>query len=124
MLPQSLRKLTVLYVEDEVLIAMDGEETLRALGLESISVAMSFKDAQAAMSCDRFDLALLDINLGGGQTSLALADALHADGTKIIFVSGYTGSDGLKTRLNAPLVGKPFDEEALAAAIQMVLTSR
>ena len=40
MLPMSLRRCKVLYVEDEPLIAMDGESMLRDLGLEAI-VGMS-----------------------------------------------------------------------------------
>lgn len=120
MLPESLKKLTVLYVEDEVLIAMDGEVMLRDLGFADVSVAMSYADAEATISRNQFDLALFDINLGGGQTSLMLADAVFAKGTKVIFVSGYANSEGLKSRLKGPLLGKPFDAKTLASAIQTV----
>ena len=121
MLRESLKKLTVLYVEDEVLIAMDGEETLREMGFADVSVAMSYADAQATISRNRFDLALLDINLGGGQTSFTLADVVVAKGTKVIFLSGYTSSEGLLSRLKGPLIGKPFDANSLAEAIEIVM---
>jgi CheY-like chemotaxis protein len=121
MQPQNLTKLRVLYVEDEVLIALDGEETLRGMGFKDITVAMSYRDAAAAIAAKDFDLALLDINLGGGRTSLALADTLMERGTRVVFLTGYTITDGLRERLKAPLVGKPFEENVLRERILSVL---
>lgn len=121
MLPQKLKPLKVLYIEDEVLIALDGEQILRSLGFEDITVAMSFHAGEKAIDNQKFDLALLDINLGGGKTSLTLADRLMGDGVRVLFLSGYSMSDGLRERLKAPSVGKPFDEVVLGDAIQAVL---
>lgn len=121
MQPRNLKKQRVLYVEDEVLIALDGEEALRDMGFEDVVVAMSYKDAEAAIAREEFDLALLDINLGGGQTSLTLADTLFEKGSKVLFISGYTTTEGLRNRLKAPLLPKPFDEKTLLAAIESVL---
>jgi DNA-binding NtrC family response regulator len=121
MLLPSLKSKTVLYVEDEALIAMDGEAILRDMGFEQISVFLSFRDAQAAISSQSFDLALLDINLGGGETSLPLADALLTKGTRIMFASGYNSSEGLVDHFKVPLVQKPFDETSLRTAVMKTL---
>jgi CheY-like chemotaxis protein len=116
-----LKPLKVLYVEDEVLVALDGEAILRELGFGIIVVAMTFQDALAAVSRQQFDLAVLDINLGGNKTSLPLADMLLARGTPVLFLSGYTVSDQLRQRINAPILTKPFHDATLTDAILSVL---
>ena len=118
---RNLRPLKVLYVEDEVLIALDTEGILRQLGLTNIVVALSFEDASRAIVGNRFDLALLDINLGAGKTSLPIAESLARSGTKILFLSGYNPTPELKARLKAPLIEKPFDEATVRAAIMSLL---
>ena len=122
MQPKNLSQLKVLYVEDEVLIALDGEEILRNLGFDRVTVAMTFQDAQTMIDRDDFDLALLDINLGGGKTSLSLVDALRSKGVTVLLLSGYTQSQGLEKRLQPPTIGKPFDEQTLHRAIMSALT--
>ena len=117
----NLKPTTVLYVEDEVLIALDGEVMLQELGFERITVAFSFPDAEAAIQEQTFDFALLDINLGDGRTSLPLADRLLAAGTRVIFASGYNPAEGLVEHLNAPVIQKPFDEMALRRAVDKLL---
>jgi DNA-binding response OmpR family regulator len=116
-----LKPTTLLYVEDEVLIALEGEVMLRELGFERITVAFSFPAAEAAIREQDFDFALLDINLGDGHTSLPLADRLLAAGTRVIFASGYNSAEGLVKHLDAPMVQKPFDEAALRQAVDTVL---
>jgi CheY-like chemotaxis protein len=111
----------VLYVEDEVLIALDGEVMLRELGFERITVAFSFPDAEAAIRQQTFDFALLDINLGDGRTSLPLADRLLAAGTRVVFASGYNSAEGLVGHLNAPMIQKPIDEAALRRVVDRLL---
>jgi CheY-like chemotaxis protein len=112
-----LRQQSVLYVEDEPLIAMDGEEILREMGFEDIVKAFSFAQAQEAMEGKAFDFALLDVNLGRGQTSLPLADTLLSRGTRVLFASGYSSSEALRDRLGAQLIQKPFNETTLRDAL-------
>ena len=114
----------VLYVEDEVLIAMDGEAMLRDMGFESIVVAYSLPDAERAIAANNFDFALMDINLGDGQTSLRIADQLNERGTPIVFTSGYNCSEGLVAHLDVPLIEKPFDESVLRHAVFKALEAR
>lgn len=124
MSPPNLKALKVLYVEDEVLIAFDGEAIMRDMGFEEITMAFSLHDAREATERSPFDLAVLDINLGGGDTSLGLADALLARGTRVLFTSGYNSSEGMTAHLKAPLVQKPFDAGTLETAIGAALEAR
>jgi DNA-binding NtrC family response regulator len=113
-----LSQYKALYVEDEALIAMDGEEILRGMGIGDVCVAYSIGDAMKAKANTRFELALLDVNLGDGESSIKLAEELIAAGTVVVFASGYNPSEGIVGDLDAPLVVKPFDESTIRAAFQ------
>lgn len=117
MLPTNLRHFKVLYVEDEPLIAMDGEAMLNEIGFERITVSLTLADAQAAIAHQTFDLALMDINLGNGQTSMPLARALSGRGTILLFASGYNSNGGILAHTFGPRLEKPFDQEPLLRAI-------
>jgi CheY-like chemotaxis protein len=117
---RSLQGYSVLYVEDEPLIAMDGEAMLRELGCEKVTVVMTFEDARLAVHDNRFDLAVMDINLGGGKTSLPLVEPLKLAGTRVVLASGYNSGQAEDDTIR---VEKPFDEETLFRAIQSALTN-
>lgn len=112
-----LKGLRLLVVEDEALVAMLLEDTLRALGCRCVGPAGNVAQALALLEREVVDLALLDVNLGGGERSYPVADALAARGIRFIFVTGY-GASGVDRRYD-PLrvLQKPFDEDQLAQAI-------
>jgi DNA-binding response OmpR family regulator len=113
-----------LYLEDEALIAMDGEEILKRMGVGNVYVAYSVKDALKAVAAGSFDLALLDVNLGDGQSSVKLAEQLIEQGTVVVFASGYNPSEGMVGGLDVPLVVKPFDEHTIRAAFRDAFARR
>ena len=69
----------VLVVEDESLIAMLVEDGLETLGYEVVGPVGTVDAALRIVEQTPFDLALLDINLGGKQ-SFPIAEALEARG--------------------------------------------
>ena len=79
----------LLYLEDEVLIALDTEYTLRDLGIDELHIAHKLQNAQSLASEIDLTHALLDINVGNGQNSLAFGRELAGRGVKVIFASGY-----------------------------------
>lgn len=103
----------VLLVEDNMVIAMDAEDMLRAVGFEDVVVVGSASAAMDAINAQRFSCAVLDINLGR-ETSLPVARALREAGIHLIFASGY----GEQTTIPDDLAGievlhKPYAEERL-----------
>lgn len=119
---KNLSQLKALYVEDEPIIAIDGQMILESLGIVNVAVCYSLAEAEATYGAHgKFDLALLDINLGGGDTSLELARRLERDGTPIVFASGYNPDEKIISDFEAPLVVKPFDERSLREAVLSVL---
>lgn len=96
----------VLLVEDESLVAMLAEDMLLDLGCEVV-VAMRLDRALNHARTERFDLAVLDVNLGDAR-SYPIADLLFENGTPFLFATGY-GKQGLDTDYQAvPVVQKPY----------------
>jgi CheY-like chemotaxis protein len=113
----------VLLVEDEAMIAMLVEDMLEDLGHDLAAVATRLEEALALSRSEAFDLAILDLNLGGVLT-YPVADALRDKGVPFIFATGY-GSSGLKdTYADLPTLQKPFNQEALGHAITAALNSK
>ena len=65
----------VLLVEDNMIIALDTEETMLKLGVKTVRIASGVADALKAIEERAPDFALLDVNLGA-ETSFEIAEAL------------------------------------------------
>ncbi|MFD1694007.1 HWE histidine kinase domain-containing protein [Roseibium aestuarii] len=111
------RKGRVLLVEDNVIIAMDGEDMLREIGFKEVVLANSVSSGLRRVDEGGIDMAVLDINLGV-ETSLPIAERLLADGTPFIFASGYDDTSFLEDRRFAkiPVLSKPFTKQMLVEA--------
>lgn len=107
-------------VEDEVLLRMMTAEMLEELGHRVVAEAGTIGAAEPLARSMDFDLAVLDINVGG--TNIApIADILAARRLPFIFVSGY-GSVGRPVPFqDRPVLQKPFLISSLAAMIDKVL---
>jgi light-regulated signal transduction histidine kinase (bacteriophytochrome)/ActR/RegA family two-component response regulator len=107
----------VLIVEDNMIIALDAEEMVRALGVASARIAGSVAAALDLIAQRRPDFALLDVNLGG-ETSFAVAEQLIALGVPFAFASGYGEQEAFPDAVAAiPRLRKPYAAEALRAAL-------
>ncbi|HXW29853.1 MAG TPA: HWE histidine kinase domain-containing protein [Xanthobacteraceae bacterium] len=113
----SLQGLSVLIVEDELLIALEAEAELLGAGTGAMTRAHSIEEAERCISSAPFDVAILDVNLNG-RPSFPLADLLADRGISFVFASGYSHLDGLPERWRSvPLVNKPYSRAELVAAI-------
>lgn len=114
--PELLKGRTVLLVEDNMIIAMDGEDALRDLGAE-VMTAASINRAREAIARHKVDLAVLDFNLGN-ETSLPIADLLTERGISFIFATGYGDGLELPARYShVTLLKKPYSGATLAQVI-------
>jgi DNA-binding response OmpR family regulator len=116
---------SVLLLEDEYLIALDAEMILKDLGAMTVHIASNLIDAQKYANEQRFDLALLDVNING-HTSFELAQSLRDKGVRVVFASGYDLNRTRPVGDAAIYVGKPYTGErlrdALVAAMQTAAT--
>lgn len=115
-----MKKLRVLVVEDEGLVAMLIEDMLTELGHTVAGVASRMSDAIDLVQNETLDWAVLDVNLEG-QPSYPVADVLRERGVPFAFATGY-GTSGVDTKYRGtPLLAKPFmmaDLEKLISAAQ------
>ncbi|GGE20174.1 response regulator [Aureimonas endophytica] len=113
----------VLIVEDEMLVAMNLEDTLTDLGLHVAGTAMQLGPALELARDSAIDVAVLDINLHGGR-SYPVADILLQRGVPFVFATGYGHTEGETAYERIPVVTKPYRtidlETALIAALARV----
>ena len=115
-----LSALNALYLEDEVLIGLDGEMILEQLGFKSVTLVQDLDAAFDHFENKTIDVAILDINLGDGRTSLPLATKLQNAGVPFFFASGYNKREHVAAEFfDVPFVTKPFDEESIAEALAL-----
>ena len=107
----------VLIVEDNLIIALDAEETLRQFGAQHIKIASSVESAIAMLQERAPQFALLDVNLGL-ETSFAVAARLLALGVPFAFMTGYGESAAFPAEFShVPRIRKPFTQQSLVAAM-------
>ena len=112
----------ILVVEDEFLIAMEVEDTVRALGHEVLGPAGSRADAKALGAAA--EIALVDIRLLDGATGLLLAEDLRRDhGVTVIFTTGNPESV-MSSKAAIGVVQKPYRENEIASAIEYAISRR
>jgi CheY-like chemotaxis protein len=108
---------SILLLEDNLIIALETEDMLLALGAREVTVASTIAEAVAAATATRFDLAVLDINVAG-QVSFGFAKQLKDGGVPYIFASGYGDQVPLDSeRAGAIVLQKPFEIEHLRQAV-------
>ena len=106
----------VLIVEDEAIIAMTAEDMIEELGCIVANTASSLAEALAHVEAGGFDVALLDINLNGSE-STEVARLLIERGSPFVFTTGYGSSGPAALFPDIPVVTKPYRAADLATAI-------
>ena len=114
----------LLVVEDEFLIALDIESILEGGGAQ-VKTANRVDQALGLIESDApFDAAVLDLKLDR-ETSVAVAELLHANRVPFVFLTGAAGDASPASQFaNAPVVGKPFDSETLFSALKKAMDGR
>ena len=106
----------ILYLEDEIIIALDTAQTLREMGFARVAVCHNLRKARRLAEAGSFRHALLDVNLGDGETSFAFGRELMARGVAVVFASGYNRAEMEADHPDLVFVEKPLGAEAIAAA--------
>ncbi|WP_216838508.1 HWE histidine kinase domain-containing protein [Falsiroseomonas tokyonensis] len=122
--PARLSPPRVLVVEDETLLSLEVEATLRELGYEVVGPARDLGEALRLAATER-DLraAVLDVNLGGRERSFPVADLLQTRDVPYIFVTGYGSASALEGRDSdsTMVLRKPYARQALADALATMM---
>lgn len=115
-----LSGLRILVVEDELIILMMIEGMLSDLGCSSVVSASSIDKALALVAGEKFDIAMLDMNLGGSDSD-AVAEALERHSVPFVYCTGNRAGNDAKGDLDRPVLRKPFSDKELAAALSRLI---
>jgi two-component system, response regulator PdtaR len=112
----------ILIVEDEFLIAMELDNTLRGAGYHVVGPAASVSAALRLLRAERPDAAILDVNLAG-EWITPVAEVLRAMFVPFILTSGYGAADlhAQPVLRDAVNVGKPSSCERLLKELRDLL---
>ena len=115
---------SVLLVEDNLLIALETEDALYALGADDVHIASTISTALDYLEESRPRFAVLDYNLGR-ESSLPIADRLAAMDVPFVFATGYGDTNVIEPRHRArPILTKPYTAQAILGAFNTVLEAR
>jgi light-regulated signal transduction histidine kinase (bacteriophytochrome)/CheY-like chemotaxis protein len=107
----------VLLLEDTMIIALDAEDMLRQLGVESVRAASNASQALKEIAARVPDFALLDVNLGQ-ETSFAVAERLTELGVPFAFATGYGDQMVFPSALaDTPKLRKPYNLKDMKAVL-------
>jgi len=107
----------VLIVEDEPLIAMMLEGFLEMMDHRVAGSADSVSSALDLLNGIHPDAAILDMNLAGGESSMAVAEELDRRGIPFVIASGGNVDDGENVFRGRPRLLKPFTMDRMSKAI-------
>jgi|SRR3982751_4225788 CheY-like chemotaxis protein len=110
----------ILVMEDDGLLAMHLSDILDDLGHTVIGPSRTVQDALAIIERESVDIALLDVNLGNGETSYPVAEQLDRQGIPFAFLTGYGETGVRKTFQNRPVVPKPVSEAHLVETLRQL----
>jgi len=114
-----LQGVRILLVEDSWQLGMALKSLLRSLDAEVDGPAATTADAERLLAERLPDIALVDINLRGGERAYGLIDRLIGRGVRVIVTSGYSDLPMVPERV-AGILQKPLNEEQLFAILHMV----
>lgn len=121
--PAPQRSGRILVVEDEILLALEIEQSVHSLGYEVAGPAGRLDQAIHLASFESdIAAAVIDINLAG-ELSFPVADLLQTRGIPYVIATGYGGSPSLQRRDHGAVavLHKPFPRAALVAALRSAL---
>ncbi len=111
-----------LVVEDDFLMAMQSQRSLRQLGASTVEAANSIDTALELLNSTTFEFAVLDINLGGTRSG-AVATQLRNLGVPFLFLTGYDSNLGwLNDFDNVAVLRKPVGRDEFKIAVQRAVT--
>jgi CheY-like chemotaxis protein len=112
-----LNGMRILLVEDSWHLGVAMQRLLRVCGADVIGPAATTADAERLISDHAPDVALVDVNLRGGELAYGMIDRLHDRGVRVVVVSGY--ADASLTQVKAAaILQKPVSEGQLLASLR------
>jgi DNA-binding response OmpR family regulator len=106
----------ILLVEDSFNLGAAMKSLLQSCGADVAGPVATTADADSLIAENLPDVALVDINLRGGERADGLINRLHGQGVRVVVTSGGTVLLLAPGKVSATLA-KPFSEAELFAAL-------
>jgi DNA-binding NarL/FixJ family response regulator len=118
----------VLIVEDEYLLALQSEMSLRDAGYEVIGIAVTALEAVELARSQRPDLVIMDVRLSGDRDGIDAAIEIHRKvGIRCVFATAHGDAETLRRAEAAAPIGwiaKPYTAEQLVASMVKALSNK
>ena len=111
----------VLIVEDDPVLGMSTEDTLRSAGVEHIDICPTTDGAMEVLRTTKPDAVILDVHLSDRSDGWAIAELIETlgeNGPKIIFSTGSPQDIPPAIAELGSVLEKPYAPEALIAALR------
>ena len=111
----------VLLVEDDPLIALALEESLRDAGAKSVTTCTTTAEALTALRDHKPDAMVLDVHLADRDDGWAIAELVNSVGPnppRIVFATGAPQDIPAEIAELGPVIAKPYDHSALIAQLR------
>lgn len=113
----------VLIVEDEIIVAMEIEQTIMDMGLDPVGIATD--QASALRLASETDVALVDLNLRDGPTGSTIGRILaQTHGATVIFLTANPAQLGDGVEGTVGVLTKPVTERDLRDAVSYAIARR
>lgn len=115
----------ILIVEDEIIVGLDTQSTLKKLGYEITDIVTNYNETIKSISENKPDIILMDIFLKNSISGIEISKKIKEiyQNISIIYISAYcddkTLSNAIKTEPAGYLV-KPFNRNDLKTTINLV----
>lgn len=110
--------MAILVVEDEALVALQIEAFLETAGYRVAGLADSINSALEIVATSNPELAVVDVNLVGGDSGIELALKLRDQGILVLLATGNCPPN-LSSDVAIGCLSKPFSALELTAAIEV-----
>lgn len=111
----------ILLVEDDLIVVEKVSRQLSLLGFAGVFVATSLIQAEDILEREQIDLAVLDVNMRTGETTIALGWALTAENIPTVFFSGLNPQDMARMTQGHEFMEKPISPSRLRAALHRAM---
>lgn len=115
------RRRRILVVEDDGILSEILTELLNGFGYEVVGPAGDLERARDALTRERPDAAMLDVNLRGTAV-FPLAEYCADNGIPFVFLTGYSDASMIPAQFrDRPRIGKPFDPASISRSLEQIL---
>lgn len=119
------RKIRVLIVEDESIVAKDIQHRLESMGYDVFSIASTGKSAISRIEKNRADIVLMDIRLKSGMDGVEAAEQIHNRfNIPVVYLTAYADDLTLeRAKVTEPYgyIIKPVEDTELKSSIELAL---